>query len=170
MRMFSDFELSFLESQNNKGRAYNFVKESNKIEGIIREPTPPEIKAFTYFLTLPQLTIEDVVTFVSAIQPDAVLRNKKGLDVRVGNHFPPKGGDDIKNTLNSYLAGIKKDSPYIFHLKYETLHPFTDGNGRSGRAIWAWQMINLGLSFSLGFLHTYYYQTLEFITIEEEVK
>ena len=46
--------------------------------------------------------------------------------------------------------------------RYETLHPFMDGNGRSGRILWAWQMIehNIAPGLSLGFLHAYYYQTL----------
>lgn len=43
----------------------------------------------------------------------------------------------------------------------------TDGNGRSGRALWAWMMLCRGGSYGrakvieLGFLHTFYYQTLE---------
>jgi len=39
-----------------------------------------------------------------------------------------------------------------------------DGNGRTGRAIWAWQMQRLGRDpFALPFLHRFYYQTLEAI-------
>lgn len=48
------------------------------------------------------------------------------------------------------------DPPWEVHIAYEMLHPFTDGNGRSGRMLWAWQMRN----FPLDFLHTFYYQTL----------
>ena len=45
---------------------------------------------------------------------------------------------------------------------YEMLHPFMDGNGRSGRALWAWMMLRLGQDpFALLFLHRFYYQTLE---------
>lgn len=37
-----------------------------------------------------------------------------------------------------------------------------DGNDRSGRILWAWQMIehNISPGLSLGFLHALYYRTL----------
>ena len=54
-------------------------------------------------------------------------------------------------------------TPYDIHRRYETLHPFMDGNGRSGRILWAWQMIHHDIrpGLSLGFLHAFYYQTLD---------
>lgn len=48
-------------------------------------------------------------------------------------------------------------SPFTTHLRYESIHPFSDGNGRSGRALWLWQMKGRA---PLGFLHQFYYQTL----------
>jgi Fic family protein len=58
--------------------------------------------------------------------------------------------------------GPKGFSPYQQHHQYESLHPFTDGNGRSGRTIWAWHMMRVGRDpFALPFLHRFYYQALE---------
>ena len=51
-------------------------------------------------------------------------------------------------------------SAYVLHCRYESLHPFTDGNGRSGRALWLWMMGGIEEA-PLGFLHTWYYQSLE---------
>ncbi len=52
-------------------------------------------------------------------------------------------------------------SPFEAHVAYEKSHPFMDGNGRSGRAIWAWMMQREGLDpYSLQFLHRWYYQSL----------
>lgn len=143
----------------------NFIRESNKIEGIRRPPTAAEIVATKEFLKQPSLTIRAVSDLVSVYQPDAIFRNKPGLNVRVGEHYPPPGGAGIKKALQDLLDKINKEeiSPYYTHHLYETLHPFTDGNGRSGRAVWLWQMYKKGLVtyISLGFLHAFYYQTLQ---------
>ena len=134
----------------------DFVRESNRIEGIERDPTADEIDAHKWFLARDKITVRDLGTLVSVIQPDAVIRRTIGLDVRVGNHIAPRGGPEIEQRLEAILAVI--DSPYKTHLAYEDLHPFTDGNGRSGRALWLWQM---GGEAPIGFLHRFYYQTLE---------
>ncbi len=142
-----------------------FLIESFKIEGILRPPFPDEITATEKFLMLPRLAIEDVSALVTAYQPKAVIRDQKGMNVRVGNHIPPPGGPSIPRGLKMLLEHVnKRRNVWQNHIYYEILHPFTDGNGRSGRAIWAWQMIrergdHEGLQ--LLFLHRFYYQTLE---------
>ena len=142
---------------------YEFVKESNKIEGILREPTSKEIIALEDFIDLPEIFVADVSNFVAINQPGAILRDKPELDVQVGTHLPPPGGPKIREDLETLLERIYEYTPYQFHNVYETLHPYTDGNGRSGRAIWAWSMVNRhGLSaLKLGFLHRWYYQSLQ---------
>jgi hypothetical protein len=47
---------------------------------------------------------------------------------------------------------VRDIGPYPAHIRYEKLHPFMDGNGRSGRAIWALMMRGRD-PFSLPFLH-----------------
>jgi hypothetical protein len=93
-----------------------------------------------------------------------VTLDEPGMNVRVGAHIPPAGGPHIAIMLKSILAEVNTGtmSPYRAHLAYETLHPFMDGNGRSGRAVWLWQMQRDTpySSLALGFLHRFYYQTL----------
>jgi len=149
-------------------RLIDFVKESNRIEGITREPKDREIVEAERFLGLETVTQTELLNFVKVYEPEAKLRNKEGLDVRIGNHQPIKGGLQILIELNkvlSYANNITSETSEYdiisIHFEYEDLHPFTDCNGRSGRMLWLWQMNKLhGKLPSLGFLHTFYYQTL----------
>jgi len=138
-----------------------FVRESNFIEGIRRDPLPHEIVAHERFLSAQEVTIGLLQDFVRSVQPDAILRNYVGLDVMVGAYRPPPGGAVIISELSSILAAVKKWAPepdiFWLHHRYENLHPFTDGNGRSGRALWLWMM---GGETQRPFLHEWYYQSL----------
>lgn len=140
-----------------------FVAESNKIEGIHRKPTKDEIAAHRAFLSPPTFWIEDVVSFVSVIAPNKPLRDRAGLNVRVGNYLAPPGGPEIRAKLEQILSLARNSNPvaaFEIHRKYERLHPFMDGNGRSGRVIWLKMMGGIN-RVPLGFLHTWYYQSLQ---------
>jgi hypothetical protein len=139
-----------------------FVAESNRIEGITRPPKQVEIDAIVRLVMLPKLTIAAVTSFVDACQPGAKLRDKRGLNVRVGAHVAPYGGPAVAEELAGWLDLINAGEidPWAAHVSYEVLHPFTDGNGRSGRAIWLWHMEHHCGGTELTFLHAFYYQTL----------
>lgn len=143
-------------------RLVAFVRESNRIEGIERDPTPAEIEAHETLLAERDITVETLARFVTDVAARP-LRDTVGMDVRVGSHFPPPGGPLIRESLEQLVDMVREGgySPYEIHVKYETLHPFLDANGRSGRALWAWQMRRDGQDpFLLPFLHRFYYQAL----------
>ncbi len=141
---------------------YKFIEESNRIERIFRVK-PKEIEAHEILLTRTSISVPNVIEFVHTIC-QAPLRSKFGLNVYIGEHTPICGGSDVVDTLYDLLDSINNNqiSPYEGHIAYETLHPFMDGNGRSGRAIWAWHMrLCKENPFKLGFLHEFYYQSLQ---------
>lgn len=141
----------------------NFIRESNAIEGIYRAPSTLEVSSFRIFMEMPELTFDDVLVLQAVFAPAKPLRSEPYMNVWVGNHIAPPGGIAIPLRLKEIIADANAgDNPWQTHVDFESLHPFMDGNGRTGRAIWAWHMQRLGRDpFGLSFLHRFYYQTLE---------
>lgn len=139
-----------------------FLQESLFIEGIYRPPTAEELEATRCFLLSP-LTVESVVQLQQVYAPGEPLRDRHGLNVRVGNYLAHPGGPQIRLRLRDLL---KIADPYYVHIQFELLHPFTDGNGRTGRTVWLYKMFDSQQPdpLGLGFLHRFYYQTLERIS------
>lgn len=164
----------YLKSSEFIGDMYAFVRESNKIENILRDPTAEEVSASMDIIKLDVIRVADLENVVNVYTNGyAKLRREFNNNVRVGNHVAPIGGPEIVSRLAEILKGVNDGSlnPYEAHVRYETLHPFEDGNGRSGRILWAWQMVrnytnphihgwNPGIKIQ--FLHAFYYQTLQF--------
>lgn len=152
-----------LDHHFSSGDVRRFLAESLGIEGIRRGPTSTEILETIKFLRVPAMTVEHVCNLQAIYAPDMPLRDKVGMNVRVGNYIPPVGRPDMATHLRAIVDDASTNQhPYITHQRFEQLHPFMDGNGRTGRALWAWQMLRQGRKpFSLPFLHRWYYQSLE---------
>lgn len=140
----------------------DFVRESNAIERIYRDPAAAEVEVSQWLLVQPKMSIDVLNKFQGVIAPGRPLRDRPGRDVQIGNHVALPGGPNIVAVLEAILgrANVGSD-PWGVHLRFELLHPYMDGNGRTGRILWAWQMLQRGDDpFALNFLHRFYYDTL----------
>ena len=73
------------------------------------------------------------------------------ISVKVGKHLPPPAGD-VSGLMFELLEWWTKKSvelspvlsSAILHYRFEDIHPFADGNGRTGRALALWELYRRG--------------------------
>ncbi len=73
------------------------------------------------------------------------------IQVRVGPHVPPRP-EEVSGLMFELLDWWNKDSlslspvlsSAILHYRLEDIHPFADGNGRTGRALALWELYRRG--------------------------
>lgn len=83
------------------------------------------------------------------------------MDVMVGRHrgTPWK---NVPHAMEDFFLHYPMMSPWKAHMLFEKIHPFEDLNGRTGRILWAWKMLETGEDpYRIPFLQRYYYQTLD---------
>ncbi|WP_193212617.1 Fic family protein [Luteolibacter marinus] len=73
------------------------------------------------------------------------------IGVKVGRHLPPASEDvsplmfELLTWWNEKAPGISPIlSSAILHYRFEHIHPFADGNGRTGRALALWELYRRG--------------------------
>lgn len=73
------------------------------------------------------------------------------IQVRVARHYPPAAAD-VSGLMFELLEWWNKKAPElspalsssILHYQFEWIHPFADGNGRTGRALALWELYRRG--------------------------
>ncbi len=93
-----------------------------------------------------RLTHEDIFRLHAIIAGEVMDQGEPGryrtMRVRVGQFVPPPP-EDVSGLMFELLEWWNKDAPdlspvlssAIVHHRFETIHPFADGNGRAGRAL-----------------------------------
>ncbi len=73
------------------------------------------------------------------------------IQVRVGRYHPPAAADvsglmfELLEWWNKQSTGLSPVlSSAILHYRFEQIHPFADGNGRTGRALALWELYRRG--------------------------
>jgi Fic family protein len=98
---------------------------------------------------------EDILKLHRILAADVMDHGKAGRyrtsSVRVGDYIPPQAGD-VSGLMFELLEWWNKSSTElspivssaIIHYRFEAIHPFADGNGRTGRALALWELYRRG--------------------------
>jgi Fic family protein len=98
---------------------------------------------------------EDILKLHRILAVDVMDQGDAGcyrtIAVRVGRHVPPPP-QDVSGLMFELLEWWNKPagelspvlSSAIVHYRFETIHPFADGNGRTGRALALWELYRRG--------------------------
>lgn len=98
---------------------------------------------------------DDVLALHRVLAGDVMDQGEAGkyrmIGVRVGDYLPPPPDAvsglmfellDWWNTATSKLSPVLSSA--ILHHRFESIHPFADGNGRTGRALALWELYRRG--------------------------
>lgn len=141
------------------GIEVEFLTESNAIERVYDGVSLQQaIYAWEYLKEQDTMSIGVVLkTHKILMLHQPLLPNEKGYlrdcDVYIGGRkgFPPYL---LRSALDGWVEKMNmvaetKDGVELFykdlHVEYETIHPFIDGNGRTGRMFMNWQRLKVGL-------------------------
>lgn len=142
-----------------------YALRSNEIEGIVRDEARilAEVNALGTLLSSTTLGTHELLTYLNVIEPDARIRTT-GDSVRVGSYEAPAGGPHMIREVAEFLTALSaKDAPrpILAYAAWEHLHPLTDGNGRTGRALYAWYALNkFDFCPRSNFLQEFHYEML----------
>jgi len=117
----------------------HFVRASNRLAGIDREPTASEISAHRGLLAANRLRVENLEQFVRHVAGGARLRDTNSSRARKGALADINLRADLETIVEA--ASTRAVSPARLYRIYRLLRPFTDGNGRCGRALLMWQVM-----------------------------
>ncbi len=130
----------------------------------VTAPTRARQEVLNYFAALrhvekqttkKRLTHEDLFRLHAIIAGNVMDQGEAGryrtMRVRVGPYVPP-APEDVSGLMFELLAWWNKDaldispvlSSAILHHRFEAIHPFADGNGRTGRALALWELYRRG--------------------------
>ncbi len=128
MQLEKHYNIREVFEAKNLFRVYNYVLEKNPVINIEN------------ILLMHQFLIDNIDDEIAG------RLRKENENVRVGNYIAPEG-KDVPHLLEKLLK--RKIRTYLdiadFHIDFERIHPFIDGNGRTGRVIMNWQFQQLDL-------------------------
>lgn len=126
----------------------SYIKASNEIEGIYSEKEDAQsLAAWAYLEQLGDtFTLGDIcrVQKLITINQEDLKPNEKGyfrgmagnnVNVSVGGETAPDYSY-VPDLMKNWIMDLPEMSPLVSHIRFESIHPFRDGNGRTGRMIY----------------------------------
>ena len=147
-----------------------FAEHSNMIESVWdKDQIKYTVKAWEYLKNKRSINLKDILyirkVIMTPLRKD-IAGKLRTCDVMVGGRICPPH-EEVPRLINKWTENYGKGPQVITHLNageeeykgdmekackvahisFEHVHPFVDGNGRSGRLIYLFQRYILGLSF-----------------------
>lgn len=151
-----------------------FLRESNAIEGVFDEKSLEQaIVAWEYLKAQKKLNTHVVLKThkILMLHQPGLYPNEKGYFRTVPVYIAGRkcdvvdeAGWDIETRVSKWCFETSKPNwegrgPVAQHILYEKIHPFVDGNGRTGRMFLNWQNLKMGreiLVIKASERHNYY--------------
>lgn len=138
-----------------------FLDHSNRIEDVRSEEALEDaIEAWEYAKSLSEITLKDLFEIhrllLKRIDPDIAGRFRT-YDIQIGGKIKKFRGLEVLESQTQEALDLLKEGEALplaaqrnglarrAHVQYEDVHPFPDGNGRSGRILYNWHRAKLGL-------------------------
>ncbi len=129
------------------------IHQSNLIENIDDLGFDEQsMYAWNYLKDVKKLTEKDVRTvqkMITLLQKDmqphwrGYYRDVSGQEVFIGGRQAP-AAQMTPHLMKNWLLDYRGKMPKQSHIDFEYIHPFVDGNGRTGRMLMWWHEMQLG--------------------------
>lgn len=137
--------------------------ESNAIEGEWDGQSLIDAReAWDYIKGLETIDINDIQIVHFKLMFHKDIKNKyrgdwRDMPVWIGGEFKSQPKIVIQSLMEDFINDINNDiksnshelGPIDFHIRFESIHPFIDGNGRVGRILLNWHLLRLDEPFKV---------------------